>query len=81
MNRTEMLVEVAKELARAEEKFAPFNSAHEGYAIIKEELDELWAEVMKKKDKRSRKKMRREAIQIAAMGMRFVLNVTDKEEP
>lgn len=38
--------EVVEELERAEAKFGPFNSSHEGYAVILEELDELW-EVVK----------------------------------
>jgi len=31
---------VQKELNSANEKFPPFNSAHEGYAVIKEEIEE-----------------------------------------
>lgn len=80
MNKTELLVEVAKELSRAESKFDPYNSAHEGYAVIKEEVDELWEEVKKKEKKRSRSKMRKEAIQIAATALRFVLNVTEESD-
>ena len=34
--------EVAAELERAESKFGSYNSSHEGYAVILEELDELW---------------------------------------
>ena len=32
---------VDKELAAANERFPQFHSAHEGYAVIKEEVDEL----------------------------------------
>ena len=32
---------VGKELAAANERFPQFHSAHEGYAVIKEEVDEL----------------------------------------
>ena len=32
---------VDKELASANERFPQFHSAHEGYAVIKEEVDEL----------------------------------------
>lgn len=52
-----------------------FNSAHEGYAVILEELDELWDEVKKNGQKRDIQKMRDEAIQVAAMAMRFVIDV------
>lgn len=62
--------EVLAELERAEEKFAKFNSNHEGYAVILEELDELW-EFVKHHDP-DVKRMRKEAIQVAAMAIRFV---------
>ena len=39
------LEQVTKELYRATEAYGPFNSPHEGYGIIKEELDEFWDEV------------------------------------
>lgn len=32
---------IAAELVKAQSKFAPFNSDHEGYAVIKEEIEEL----------------------------------------
>lgn len=35
---------VGKELSAANERFPQFHSAHEGYAVIKEEVDELSAE-------------------------------------
>ena len=35
---------VDKELASANERFPQFHSAHEGYAVIQEEVDELSAE-------------------------------------
>lgn len=42
----EQVKELVKvELAAANEKFPPFHSAHEGYAVIMEELDELKTEV------------------------------------
>lgn len=69
--------EVAEELAFATDTYGPFASAHEGYAIIKEELDELWAEVMKKPAVRSKVRMREEAKQIAAMAIRFMEDICD----
>lgn len=36
---------VEKELERAESRFGPYKSAHEGWAVINEEMDELWEEV------------------------------------
>jgi hypothetical protein len=65
--------EVLNELAAAIAEHAPMHSGHEGYAVIKEELDELWEEVRKKKQHPDR--MRKEATQVAAMAMRFLYDV------
>lgn len=68
--------EVQYELAKAETKFPPFNSAHEGWAIIKEELDELWEVVKLKQDTPNREEaLQKEAIQVAAMAIRFVKSI------
>ena len=66
---------VNKELDSARSKYTPFNSAHEGYATILEELDELWDEIKKQPDKRSMVNMRKEAVQVAAMAIRFIHDV------
>ncbi len=68
----EILTEITEEYERACKKFPRFNSAHEGYAVLKEEVDELWDEI--KKDQ-SPFEMREEAIQIAAMALRFIIDV------
>ncbi len=58
--------EFMSELDRARSKHPkPFNSAHEGYAIILEELEEAWEEI--KKQERSNAKVRKELIQVGAM--------------
>lgn len=54
----------------------PFNSPHEGYAVILEEIDELWEEVRKNRSKRDLHLMRAEALQVAAMALRFVTDCT-----
>lgn len=69
-----ILDQVISELRNARDKFPTFNSAHEGYAVILEEVDELWQEVKSKDGSNAR--MRNEAKQVAAMGMRFMLDVT-----
>lgn len=63
---------VLEELYDATSKFAPFNSAHEGYAVILEELHELWDEIRKNPQDPSR--MREEVVQVAAMAIRFMLD-------
>ena len=69
-----------KELRRAQSIHPPMHSAHEGIATILEEFEELKKEVWKKEAQRDVKKMRTEAIQIAAMGMRFAIDVCDMLE-
>lgn len=69
--------EVHAETLRAMGKFPPFNSNHEGWAVIKEELDELWDEV-KKADPHD-PVAREEAIQVAAMAVRFVHDLCDAD--
>jgi len=56
--------------------FSPFNSTHEGYAVLKEEVDELWDEIKKKAENRSPEKLRKEASQVAAMALRFLVDCT-----
>ena len=72
--------EAATELIRAMTIHAPFHSPHEGYAVILEELDELKDEVWASKPGSDRAAMRKEAIQVAAMALRFVQDVCDLRE-
>ena len=71
---------VRGELYRAAECFDSFSSAHEGWAVIKEEVDELWDEVKRKQNTRSIEKMRAESVQIAAMAIRFALDICPPEQ-
>jgi hypothetical protein len=61
---------VRKELKRARKTHGPIHSAHEGYSVILEELEEFWGEVKKKQAKRSRPRMFKELVQVAAMAQR-----------
>lgn len=72
------LREVQEELDRALRKWPHWTNAHEGFAVLLEEFDELKAEVWRKQTKRRPKKMRKEAIQVAAMALRFALEVCGK---
>lgn len=69
--------DVGREVGAAMAAFPPFNSAHEGYAVLDEERDELWQHVKVKQGQRDIAKMRKEAIQVAAMAIRFVVDVCD----
>ncbi len=66
--------EVVAELERATALHGPMSSAHEGYAVLQEEVDELWEEV--KANIRDDDTMRAEAVQVAAMAIRFILDCT-----
>lgn len=70
--------EVVAEVRRAIAMWPTFASAHEGFAILDEERDELWAEVKVNQKRRDLAKMRKEAIQVAAMALRFAVEVTDE---
>lgn len=66
---------IGQEVMRARAKFKPFNSAHEGYAVLMEEVDELWDEVKHKRPERNVPRLREEAIQVGAMAVRFMTDV------
>lgn len=74
------------ELASARKRFDKFASAHEGYAILLEEVEELKREVFwgpteeawgEDPVARRMKLMRAEAVQVAAMAIRFIEDVCD----
>lgn len=71
--------DIEVEYVKAIGSFPAFNSAHEGYAVMLEEVDELWEEVKKNQKKRDVEKMRKEAIQIAAMAVRFIKDCCDPD--
>lgn len=59
----------------------PMRSAHEGYAILKEEVDELWDAIKLKEDDPTRdEQIREEAYHVAAMSLRFLHNVVYKDD-
>ena len=70
-----LLNEVESELQSAMHNWAPFNSAHEGFAVLHEEFDELKAHVWTNQKKRDLEEMKKEAIQVAAMAIRFAHDV------
>lgn len=68
-----------EEAKRAAGMWPPFNSAHEGFAVLLEEVDELKAHVWTNQKRRDLAAMRVEAIQVAAMALRFAADVCNEE--
>jgi hypothetical protein len=66
---------VVDELSSARAGHAPINSLHEGYAVILEEMDELWEEVRKKQSQREPLEILAELVQIGAMAQRVAEDV------
>lgn len=67
----EGLQAVTAELVRAA-AWGPMHSAHDAYAHILEELDELKEHVWCKQKNRDLEAMRQEAVQVAAMAIKMI---------
>ena len=74
-----ILNKVQSEVDQAKANWPPFNSAHEGFAVLKEEVDELWDWVRVKQKDRNIELMKKEAIQVAAMAVRFATEVCNED--
>ena len=68
--------ELTDALYAARSKHAPMNSPHEGWSVIFEELEELREHV--RGDTGRSADARKEAIQVAAMGLRYALDLCDR---
>lgn len=66
---------VTLEFVQATRKFGVFNSTHEGHSVIQEEFEELWDEVKANNTTAACE----EAIQVAAMAMRFIFDLAPPE--
>lgn len=75
MKIDEIIHKVKKELIRATKKCGKFNNAHEGYAVLLEEVDELWDIIKLNQHTPNRNSyMENEAIQVSAMAIRLILD-------
>lgn len=73
---TALMIEIELELRTALARHTSMNSPHEGWAVIREELDELWEHV--RANTANGPEARKEAIQIAAMALRYVLDLVPR---
>jgi hypothetical protein len=78
-HHSDVIYDVQLELRSAIAKFPPMNSAHEAYAVMLEEVDELWEHVKMKQSNRDLAGMRKEAVQVAAMAIRFAAEICNEE--
>ncbi len=69
------LTDVRTEYLRNLERHGNYASAHEGYAVILEELDELWEQVRLRRRNRDLDNMYEECVQIAARSMKFAIGL------
>lgn len=80
-----VLTDIWTAYAKARAKHAPMHGPHEGYAVLLEEVDELWDEVKRwQPDDQNATAMRKEALHVAAMALAFLLEVVPappKETP
>lgn len=63
------LADVKEEVLRSTNKHRLFASTHEAYAVMLEELEELWTEIKANQFDNAK----REATQLAAMAVKFLL--------
>lgn len=73
-----VLSKVREEIERAYAKHRAYASAHEAWAVIREEVDELWDEV--KADNGYTLPAFREAEQVAVTAIRYIVDLAEKIE-
>lgn len=78
-NEGDAVAQVYREVSDAQDKWPAFNSAHEGFGVLLEEVEELKAHVWTNQKKRDLEAMRKEAIQVAAMAVRFAVEICNEE--
>ena len=66
---------VEHELEKAREGFRDMASAHEAFAVLKEEVDELWDEVKVNQKRRVASQFLKELVQVAAMAQRMAEDI------
>lgn len=78
MTIEEALALARDEFDRARSLHHNFNSGHEGYAVLREEVDELWDAVKRQKSYVAYNgAVAREAVQVAAMALRFLVDLVE----
>lgn len=68
----DIAIDIDVELENAAKHESHFNSLHEAWAVILEELDEVWTITKMKKRNRSAGELRKELVQVAAMAIKSI---------
>lgn len=76
MDRVSALRLIKEEHGRAISQFGKFHNAHEGWGVIREEYLELEDEIRKKQKDYNIDAMRKEAMHLGAMALRFMVDIT-----
>lgn len=72
-------VDIVAELINARKYHGPMTSAHHGYAVMLEEMDEVKAHVWVKQKNRDQAAMRKELVQLAAMAVAMIVEIADAD--
>lgn len=72
---SDILYDVGIELEEAIARYPSMFTRHDAYAIILEELDEVWDEIKSKDSDFDQKRLRIELTQVAAMCVRAILDL------
>ena len=76
MKRKDVMKLVNDELRKTDVEKPKFHSTHEGYGVLREEFEELWNEIKASKVfNKANKLMVNEAVQVAAMAIKFIENL------
>lgn len=72
MKRKSVIQKIKTEIMLTEQK-SSFHSTHEGYAVMKKEVDELWDEIRQTKiSDKATLFMVNEAVRVAATAIKFI---------
>lgn len=75
----QILNSIIAEYKSATSAFPAYHSAHEGFAVLAEEVDELWDHVKTNQKRRDIEAMKKECIQVAAVAIRFAIDICNEE--
>jgi hypothetical protein len=78
-NYRQTAVDVVEEVLSARKHYGAIASAHEGYAILLEEMDEVKEHVWIKQKNRDQAKLRKELVQLAAMAVAMIVEIADAD--